>query len=590
MANEVDSFFIVAAIDLGTSYSSYAYSFKSDYQRDPLQIYFPTETVGKYLSKKTSSVILLNPDKSFNSFGYEAEKEFIEMKENETVNEMELKKYYYVESFKMALYQETENDPVQTKIQRDMEVDDVFGKSISLMHVLKLSIWYLKDHLLKELNSRGFPTTAVDIRWVITVPAIWTDQAKQLTRECALKAGIPNKLLLLAYEPEVAALYCKQLPADQVKGTYRSLFQEGDGIMVVDLGGGTSDITVQEVTRDKMRSTLTVSGGPWGGTKVNTAFIRFLVEILGEEVINKFKWDLIEDFLDLIHEFELKKRETDFLKKGTTLKLKVPLSLRELYSEFHKKEFENTEDVSWKRDKMQINPKRFERFFLPTVTNITEHLRSLLDGDRIKVSTILMVGGFSQCNLVRDAIKQAFPRHHVVIPMDCDLSVLKGAVLYGYRPESITARYCHYSIGISLNKPYDPNQHVGAETFRSGRTLKCGNCFETFFRQGRIVEVGEKESVDVHSDHRTDDRERWRYDVKEIEVYATKNPNPKFVTEPGCKRHAMITIHPPSEGWPEIVDGKIEMEVGGTEVIVRYVDLNTHDAKVLKLDSLTCFG
>ncbi|XP_060083438.1 heat shock 70 kDa protein 12A-like [Ylistrum balloti] len=591
MATPVDTQFMVAGIDLGTTYSSHAFSFKSD----PLPIHAHVWSAGNELSHKTSSVILLNPDKSFNSFGFNAEKKFTDMAEDMRPEELEA--YYYIDSFKMALYQETENDngEVRSGIRRNMEVYDIFGKPIRLTYIIEKSIWYLKDHLLESLNHRGFQTTVMDVRWVITVPAVWTDQAKLMMRECAHEAGIPDNALSLAYEPEVAALFCKQLPGDQITGTNENVFREGAEFMVVDLGGGTTDVTVQRMFGDKMASVFAVSGGPWGGAKVNAEYINFLIEIFGNEVIRRLKRHDIGGFLELISEFEVKKRNTDSIQQKRDITIRLPSELRKIYENFNESCFENaftehSNDVALRNDKMRIKFRKFESFFSNTISKIIEHLKSLIEEKDIHVPTILMVGGFSECRLVSDAITTAFPNHNVIIPMECDLSVLKGAVLYGHRPQSITARYCHYSIGISLNKPYDPTEHVGAVTFKSGKTTKCGKCFETLFRKGRIVEVGEKATIEVHSDHRESDREMWKYDVKECEIFTSNKTYPKFVTEAGCNRHAIVTIRPPDGGWPEVVDGKIEMEVGGTEVIVRYIDETTQRTTTVKLDSLTCLG
>ncbi len=50
-----------------------------------------------------------------------------------------------------------------------------------------------------------------DILWVLTVPAIWSNGAKQLMREAAKTAGLyeDDRQLLLALEPEAAAICCK---------------------------------------------------------------------------------------------------------------------------------------------------------------------------------------------------------------------------------------------------------------------------------------------------------------------------------------------------------------------------------------------
>src|SRR5579862_3179751 len=68
--------------------------------------------------------------------------------------------------------------------------------------------------------------------YVITVPAIWSDKAKQQTRQAAEEAGIDKNSLTLITEPEAAALYCATL-CDEVD------MEPGDRFMICDAGGGT---------------------------------------------------------------------------------------------------------------------------------------------------------------------------------------------------------------------------------------------------------------------------------------------------------------------------------------------------------------
>lgn len=86
---------LVAAIDFGTVYSGYAYSFKYEW----IKVKINNWGGGENLSYKTPSVLLLNPDQSFNSFGYQAERKYAELAENGS----ECKKYFYFQRFKMIL-------------------------------------------------------------------------------------------------------------------------------------------------------------------------------------------------------------------------------------------------------------------------------------------------------------------------------------------------------------------------------------------------------------------------------------------------------------------------------------------------------
>jgi hypothetical protein len=54
------------------------------------------------------------------------------------------------------------------------------------MIVFTESLKYLKDHLIKTLEKDSIDIRPQDIHWVITVPAIWTDSAKQFMREAAI--------------------------------------------------------------------------------------------------------------------------------------------------------------------------------------------------------------------------------------------------------------------------------------------------------------------------------------------------------------------------------------------------------------------
>jgi molecular chaperone DnaK (HSP70) len=97
---------------------------------------------------------------------------------------------------------------------------------------------YLKC-LVTYIRERFFPTeygpaflSGQTISWVITVPAIWKDSAKDLTRKAAEKAGIPGRHLELITEPEAAALYSASL-CTQVD------LKPGDRFLICDAGGGT---------------------------------------------------------------------------------------------------------------------------------------------------------------------------------------------------------------------------------------------------------------------------------------------------------------------------------------------------------------
>lgn len=89
---------IVAAIDFGTTYSGYVFSLGVN----QTEFYLPQTWAaghGELVSFKTPTSILLNPDETFNSFGYAAEDNFAEL-----AFEGKQTKFFHFRKFKMDLH------------------------------------------------------------------------------------------------------------------------------------------------------------------------------------------------------------------------------------------------------------------------------------------------------------------------------------------------------------------------------------------------------------------------------------------------------------------------------------------------------
>lgn len=90
---------------------------------------------------------------------------------------------------------------------------------------------YVKDVFFPRQFGNVFLRNQ-QVSYVITVPAIWKDSAKSLTRQAAVRAGIPAQNLELITEPEAAALYCATICGEVD-------LEDGDRFLVCDAGGGT---------------------------------------------------------------------------------------------------------------------------------------------------------------------------------------------------------------------------------------------------------------------------------------------------------------------------------------------------------------
>ena len=92
---------LVVAIDIETRYSGYAYCDKKEIEKPNLHFNkWISHTTGDPRAK-APTVVLLDKNKEFKSFGYQAEEQYAKHVENKTHVD-----YYRFRNFKMKLYEE----------------------------------------------------------------------------------------------------------------------------------------------------------------------------------------------------------------------------------------------------------------------------------------------------------------------------------------------------------------------------------------------------------------------------------------------------------------------------------------------------
>lgn len=149
----------------------------------------------------------------------------------------------------------------------------------------------VKNHLIKNLDNQIGPELwrTLPITLVVTVPAVWSDGAKNRTIQAVVKAGFNTiefpklKRVITATEPEAAAIYTIKSRSGSAQDQQ---FKVGDGFVVCDAGGGTVDLISYRVTDldpTALEEATIGNGDQCGGTFIERAFIRWLKRRLGEE-------------------------------------------------------------------------------------------------------------------------------------------------------------------------------------------------------------------------------------------------------------------------------------------------------------------
>ena len=76
-------------------------------------------------------------------------------------------------------------------LNKNTYIEAVNGAKRPAIEIFTYALQFFKEHALQELSDQS--STQIlndDVKWVITVPAIWREPAKQFMREAAYKVKI----------------------------------------------------------------------------------------------------------------------------------------------------------------------------------------------------------------------------------------------------------------------------------------------------------------------------------------------------------------------------------------------------------------
>lgn len=73
---------------------------------------------------------------------------------------------------------------------QEVLVEDETGKTMSARRVFSESLRFLVNSLFDEVTKQQTDIKMTDIKWVVTVPAIWSDPAKAFMRRSAIEVSL----------------------------------------------------------------------------------------------------------------------------------------------------------------------------------------------------------------------------------------------------------------------------------------------------------------------------------------------------------------------------------------------------------------
>ncbi|RIA82734.1 hypothetical protein C1645_880890 [Glomus cerebriforme] len=265
---------------------------------------------------------------------------------------------------------------------------------------------------------------------VLTVPAEYPENTKDIMRECLYNAGLlEDKFstnLQFITESEAAGIHClKNIPEA------RDL-KPGNTFMIVNCDDVSIDLTIQKLN-DKRFGDITARAGEFNNS-IDAEFIKYLRKKLGDEPIELLRENNYGQIRYLIQQFH-KSVLTHFTGDQNFLyeldiQETIPILKKYIIKESIRKSLEKNEWI------IKIDFKIMKSIFEPIIQKIIHLIKDQLYKTH---SAIFLIGTFSESKYLQKRVKELFQYEVKIIsvPIQPIAAIARGAVIYGLSMKNI---------------------------------------------------------------------------------------------------------------------------------------------------------
>ncbi len=310
------------------------------------------------------------------------------------------------------------------------------------------------EHLVAAWEAAYPDSPVANQQVVLTVPASFDASARELTREAALAAGLPQDFVLLE-EPQAAVYSWLANTGDR----WRKTMGVGDKLLVCDVGGGTTDLTLVGVSQEEGELTLQrLAVGNHllvGGDNMDLALAHHVAQQFAEQGVKLDPWQSVSLWHSCRNAKEAllaaegpETQSISVLGRGRKLiggTVSVDVDRQAVASLLLDGFFPHC-DVSERPARRRASG--FREIGLPfeSDTAVTRHLAAFLqahgtDGEPVQPTRILFNGGVFKSGALQDRLLGVmgswFDQQPEILsgPDDLDYSVARGAAYYGWAKE-----------------------------------------------------------------------------------------------------------------------------------------------------------
>ncbi|PWW76345.1 actin-like ATPase domain-containing protein [Tuber magnatum] len=368
------------------------------------------------------------------------------------------------------------------------------------------------DHLEKSLGKDVVEVSSLE--FILTVPAVWSDEAKDLTLQAAESAGFGRKKSIrLISEPEATTVCC-------LKEIEPKNLNVGDTFVVADCGDRTVDVISYTITRISPQLELVECVGGTGAVCGSTVLNERFEELVRDRIGDKFDKMKHEARLYMVKEFNdiLKRNFTDSEDEGistcpipgiaddSTAGIKGGMfamdreEMRKIFDPVVQKIVQLVQQQVNEVEKTKVNPSLEEMRIPPT---------SYFSGQTRQVKALILVGSFGESEYLRSQLQNQIRtsdgrKLSILQPPNAWTAAVRGAVMRGLEGEMVRIRKAPNSYGRLCNERFIAGVHPKRDGYidRHNGEYMCKGRVQWYVQKGEHIEENDppRQTVSISLD------------------------------------------------------------------------------------------
>ena len=378
--------------------------------------------------------------------------------------------------------------------------------------------------------------------------------------------------------------------------------------MVLDIGGGTVDISIHKVEPSGgVRVLMAPSGNDWGGTKINQKFKQFLEQLVDDEGFSRYIYSTppdpkrtskhaaqLDELIDGNFEQQKHLYGNNNLPSDEVV-VTLPYSFVNVYSDdLHKAILKpNNEKIEFSEDDLAFPASIVDAFFEDAINEIKrcvlESLQAIPRGE--KVEAVFFVGGFGGCkylyNSLAKIIKEEYnPACMTYRPDDHETAVVSGAALFRQNPEVINCRVVDATYGTSCSMKFMPYHNRAYKFYDDDREERCNHLFAPFTLAGDVVKTNKViVRTFIPVDHYQSSMSFTIYTSRDRNIHYVVNENGKALDN--IKEIGELAVKMPDMTGDKNRRVKLMFDFSHTEIQIEAYDLTSGCRATTTVDFLT---